>query len=265
MKLLETGSVPIADIEIGNRVRPLNEAKAQGLAEIFKSTEQLHPITLMLVGNQHRLVAGRHRIRAFEINGRPFIKAEIYQPETDNPEAEIRLYETVENLARGDLNALDRAAHVTELMAALHKIHGETRGRPSKEKSAIVAPFSLSNEIADKMGLSKRTIFADAELFSGLSERSRKSIAGTKLADNRAQLVLLSKEKPEDQKALLAILLADEPKATSMAAAKALHFNKVDLTTPDEKAFAKFVKLWNGSSQSAQKQMRLYIEQASQK
>jgi ParB family transcriptional regulator, chromosome partitioning protein len=262
MIILETGSFPIADIEIGARLRTVDVAWAQGLAEIIRDTGLQNPIQIMKIGNTHRLVAGAHRLAAYVLNGEHFIPAVVNEPETDDPESEIRLQEIVENIGRRELSALDRAAHIAELKTTYLKLYGETRGAKNKGITANIAVFNLGPEISTKMGLSERTVRADAALFEGLSPASRKAVVGTYLADNRAQLASLSKQPAEDQKALLKILLAKEPKATSMAAAMALHHNKVDLSTPDEKAFAKFVKLWTGASKNAQKQMRLYIEKA---
>jgi ParB family transcriptional regulator, chromosome partitioning protein len=266
MKLIETGSFPIADIEIGSRLRIVDEIWVKGLAEIIRQTGLQNPIQIMKVGNSYRLVAGAHRLAAFILNGESFIPAMVYEPETDDPETEIRLHEIVENVGRRELSALDRAAHIAELQVTYIKLYGDARGgdrKSEKSKRQSLPLWSLSDEISSKMGLSERTVRADAELFRGLSIASRKAVVGTYLADNRAQLAALSKQPQDDQKALLKILLAKEPQATSMAAAMALHFNKVDLSTPDELVFAKFVKLWTSASEKARKEIRLYVESAS--
>jgi ParB family transcriptional regulator, chromosome partitioning protein len=263
MKLVETGSFPISDIEIGTRLRVVDEVWAQGLADIIAQTGLQNPIQIMKVDNTHRLVAGAHRLAAYILNGQDHVPAMVYEPETDDVETEIREQEIVENVGRRELSALDRAAHIAELRAIHAKRHGDSRGgdrKGEKSKRQSLPFWSLSEEISAKMGLSERTVRADAELFQGLSEASRKAVVNSYLADNRAQLAVLSKQPPADQKALLKILLAEEPKATSMAAALALHHNKVDLSTPDEKTFASFVKLWSKASGKARKQFVIYIE-----
>jgi ParB family transcriptional regulator, chromosome partitioning protein len=263
MKFLEHGSVVIADIEVGNRLRAVDEDVAQGLAAILKTEVLQHPIQLMQVGNRLRLGPGGHRLRAFQILGRDSIPAIVWEAETNDPEAELRMMEITENIGRRELSAIDRAAHIAELRLIFVKLRGETRGGDRKSESAKRQSFpfwSLTDEVSGKMKLSERTVRADAELYNGLSPATRKAVVGTFLADNRAQLASLAKQPHEDQKALLKILLAAEPKASTMGKALALHHNKVDLSTPDEKAFAAFVKLWGRASKQAQKQMRLYIE-----
>ena len=259
MKLVETGSFPIADIDIGERVRGVDVQWAEGLAKLIEQTGLQHPVQIMRVGNQFRLISGAHRVKAFEILGRTDIPAMVYEPSTDQPEAEIRLQEIVENVARRELSALDRAAHIAELKETYQKLYGETRGAGSHEKnknkgiSAKVALFSLGDEVASKMGLSKRTIFADAELFSKLSAATRKALAQTPFADSRSQLVALAKLNADDQKALLKLILGENPKAGTVGEALAQHFNKIDTKNPDEIAMAKFKKLWAVASKPVKK------------
>ncbi len=197
MKLVETGSVFITDIDVGSRLRAVDEDVAQGLAAIIKDSVLLHPISLLRVGNRLRLGPGGHRLRAFQILEREAIPAFIWESEADDPDAEIRMLEITENIGRRELSALDRAAHVAELKTIYVKLHGETRGgdRKSEKSKRQTLPFwSLSDEVSTKMGLSERTVRADAALFDGLTPASRKAVIGTALADNRAQLVVLSKQ-----------------------------------------------------------------------
>lgn len=265
MRLIESGSFPIADIQVGNRLRTVDKEWVNAFAATLNSpTDLQHPIILVKVGNEHRLAAGGHRLAAFTLKGWDDIPAKIMEPETDQPDLEIRQAEIMENLGRRELSPLDRATHVFELHDIWQKLHGEKRGRPSKEKSANVALFDLGDELGDKLGLSRRTVFADVALFSGLSSASRKRITGTWLADNRAQLVVLSKEKPEDQKAVLDLLFKDEEPCANVSAALARHHNKVDVTDPDEAAFAKFVKLWAGASKKVRRNIKAHIEKGSE-
>ncbi len=263
MKLIENGSFPIAEIELGERLRAVDPEWARGLAQVIKATGLQHPVEIVKAGNRHRLVAGAHRLAAFKLLGLSDIPARVMEPETQNPELEIRLDEIVENIGRRELSALDRAAHVAELKHIFQTLHGETRGgdRKSQKSKRQTLPFwSLSDDLSAKMKLSERTVRADAELFERLSPAIRQRIAGTWLAENRAQLVALSKAAAPDQKAVLDMLLAGEPKARNVNHALSLHLNQVDSRKPDEVTFARFVKLWGVASKSARKQIRAYLD-----
>jgi ParB family transcriptional regulator, chromosome partitioning protein len=261
MKLLEHRSFPIADIQVEKRLREVDAEWAQGLAAMIAETGLQHPVQVMKLGNSYRLIAGAHRLAAFVALGRSDIPAFVYEPETDQPELEIRLQEIVENVGRRELSALDRAAHIAELKETFLKLNGETRGgdRKSEKSKRQTLPFwSLTDELSAKMGLGERTIQADVKLFSGLSGASRKAIAGTWLADNRAQLVALSKHSAQDQKPILDLLF-DDSDIKTVGQAEAAHFNKVDTSNPDEKAFAAFMKLWARSSKKVKKQIARYV------
>jgi ParB family transcriptional regulator, chromosome partitioning protein len=135
MRLIENGSVIIEDIEVGNRLRSIDQDWVEGLAETIKTSGLQNPIELVRVGNSLRLVSGAHRLAAFKHLNLTSIPARIVEPETAHPELEIRMDEIVENIARRDLSALDRAAHISELKSAFKTLHGETRGARNKNKS----------------------------------------------------------------------------------------------------------------------------------
>ena len=271
MKLVEQGSFPIDDIEVAPRLRAVDPQWAQGMAAIFEVENLRHPIEIMRVGNSFKLIAGAHRLAAFKLLARSDIPARVYEPETETPDLEIRMAEITENIARRELSALDRAAHVAELKDVFQKLYGATHGGDRKSKkakadqSANIALWSLGDDVASKMGLSKRTIFADAALYGAFSPALRKRLSSPGfqwLANNRAQLVALSKETADSQQAILNFFNDEAGDPPNINAALALHYNKVDITTPDERHFASFVKLWTKSSKKVRKQMLSYASKA---
>lgn len=262
MRLIESGSFPMADIVVGDLLVGIDEAWAQGLAAEFIDREIPTPVMIMLIGNVHHLCQGADIFRAHQIMGRTDIAAKVYEPATKFPLDELRLHEIDEHLLRRELTTLDRAACIVERKRVMKKLYGETRGRKS-EKEPNMGLFSINDEVAGKMGFSKSTVKALESMYEGLSASTRKRIASTPLADNRAQLVQLSKVPGEDQKAALDILFAKEPKATNVSGALALHLNKVDVKNPDEIAFARFVKLWGGASKKVKRQIASYVAKAS--
>ncbi len=260
MALIESGAFPIADIEVGDRLRQVDAGWVEGLAKVIEATGLQHPVEIMLIGNSYRLASGAHRLAAFQLLGRKDIPARIISPDTDKPELELRLHEIAENVGRRELSALDRAAHVAELKEVYLQLHGETRGRKGRhEKSANIALFSLGDDVAGKMGLSRRTIFADADLHNKLTADTRSRLAGHPLADNRAQLVALSKLDANGQARALDLLMADNPQATTVSAALSIIDNKVDIKAPDERDFAAFLKLWARASRKVKRQIKNHI------
>lgn len=265
MRLIESGSFPMADITVLKRTRQIDENWAQALAAEFAERDMHNPVKILKVDDKHFLCQGGHRHRAHQIMGRTEIHAKVYEPTTAYPMKELELHEIDENLLRRELSALDRAAAISKRKTLMQELYGETRGgdRKSEKSKRQTLPFwSLSEELASKIGLSERTIRADVELYQKLSPKTRERVALTWLADNRAQLVQLSKVDHELQKAALDLLLAKEPKVTNVSGALALHLNKVDVKNLDEIAFARFVKLWGGASKKVKRQISSYITKA---
>lgn len=259
MKLVETGSIPLSDIQIGDRERQLDESHAQGFAAMFQQSPMQNPIQLMQIGNTLRLIAGRHRMRAYEINGWNDIPAAIYKPSSDKPEDELKLAEIDENLGRNGLSILDRAAAITRRQVILKRLYGETRGRPS-EKTAKFAGISISAEVAAKMNLSDRTIRAAVEMFNGLSAASRRRVTGTRLADNHVQLRQLSQLDAEHQHKALDLILAEEPKARNVNDAVCIIEKRPKAKTDNAKQLARLQKQYLSASKPVQREFQQWID-----
>ena len=259
MKLVETGSFPIAAIEVGQRLRGIDEGWAKGLAATIEATGLQNPVQLLKVGDAHRLVAGAHRLRAFQLLGRDEIPAAIYETETDQPELELRRSEIVENIARRELSALDRAAHVAELAAIEKELAGETRGRKKKEET--VSFFSISDEVASKMGLSDRTIRADLELYKGLSAATRKRVAGTFLADARNQLRDLARLDADRQHQALDLMLGEEPQAKKVSDALCIIEKRPKAKTDNDKLLRDLTKRWLSAPKKVKTQFLEFLRE----
>lgn len=268
MKVIETGSFPIADIQIGDRIRDVNEAKVAIMAESIKAVGVLQAIEIVRLGNQHVLVFGAHRLAACKLLDMTHIPASIVECETDKPDLEIRLRECVENVGREELSALDRAGHLAELKRVYEELYPDSRrgvAGGKKRQNSATAIFAVADEIASRAGLSERTFYAAVSLWNGLTPEIRKALKGTWIADNGAQLAQLSKVEEKKQGKVLALLLpakeGSEPKAASVSDALSIIENKVDPKAPDEAAFSALVKLWHKAPQKAKKQFVAYLRE----
>ena len=268
MKLVEVRSFPVEDIEVGDRIRDVNDAKAAVMAETIKKNGLLQPIEIAKRGNKFVLVFGAHRLAAHKILGLTEISAHIMECETDRPDLEIRLRECVENVGREELTALDRAGHLAELKRVYEELYPDSRrgvAGGKKRQNSATAIFAVADEIASRAGLSERTFYAAVALWNGLARETRKAITGTWLADNQAQLVQLSKVEPKRQGKVLSLVLpatdGEKPKAASVADAMSILENKVDPKASDEAAFAALVKAWFKASRKAQRQFVEYLRE----
>lgn len=206
-------TIAIADIDVSDRLLPLREEKA---AEIAQSMA-LHEITFQPIGLRQtprgakgwKLVFGRHRLRGLEINGVATLVEGEHFKVLAMSEAQARLAEIEENMARENHSPFARAVMVTEYRAACASdglVIGRGGDRRSTEyqerKSASFAALqaSFTGHAMDVFDLShdqvKRLLQIGTALTrpAGLAERLHLS----RIARNQSQLLKLS-ALPEEQ------------------------------------------------------------------
>lgn len=195
-------TVALAEIEIGERVQPLDEAKAHEIAASFVAHGELvNKIGLRHVPNGERkwvLVHGRHRLRALEIAGvEQLIEGPHFVRHAVSAE-QARLMEIEENMARTDVSPFSRAV----MLAAYREASGKFSGRGGDRKSDAFSPmtesfaahamrvFDLSSDQVERL-IRIGTVLTKPE---GLADRLHFS----KIARNQSQLLKLS-ALPEEQ------------------------------------------------------------------
>ncbi|TKD17923.1 chromosome partitioning protein ParB [Rhodobacter capsulatus] len=210
--------IPLDRIDVPeDRARNFDPMAASALAAILKVQGIMHPIRVRADGDRFRLVAGLHRLRAFEINGMAEIPGTISNARTDE---EARLEEVMENLGRNELTALDRAQHLYELKVVWDRMHpdfanGGGKTFPTGDEKAQI--FGFATEVAEKIGMSKRSINIAVKIWTGLTPDSRRRLVGTKAASNQSEIKALSEQSPVRQERIMDMLLSDPPIAASVA------------------------------------------------
>lgn len=194
----------LATIDVSNRLRPVSPENAQLTAASISEIGQIQPIVVRVhpSGNGLKLVAGGRRCAATALLEREHIAAVLVECTDD----EARMIEIDENLAREELNPLDRAFFLAERKRVYEALnpdaaHGKAR-KPKTEKGKVanMATFArFSKDAARSTGLSERTVQRACELAASLSPEAVALIRGTKLADNQAQLQALAALDPAEQ------------------------------------------------------------------
>ena len=108
----EPGLIRVADIQVGERLRPLDQDALERLIASIRTVGLQTPITVRPGDGWglYRLVAGYHRLKAVEALGEPVIAATVVEWE----DRTARMWEIAENLHRADLSALERSEHIAE-------------------------------------------------------------------------------------------------------------------------------------------------------
>ncbi|MEN5299056.1 ParB N-terminal domain-containing protein [Brucella sp. TWI559] len=228
--------IKLSDIDIPeDRARDLDMDWAQALASMIAAQGLINPITVRMVDGRPRLVAGLHRYTGIGLLKWETIPARISNAATDD---DARLEEVMENLGRNELKALDRCHHLYELKQVYERMHPETKngahgGVGGKRNENEIFAFSL--DVAEKIGLSRRSIELAVKIWKDLAAVSRQRCAGTWLANHQAGLKLLSEQSHAEQANILDVLFSHPPKATSVQDAMSILANGSTKTATEKK------------------------------
>lgn len=217
--MAEFKRISINQIAVPDRLRAVEEEHALAIAQSIVEHGLLNPITVRSTPaagkgqTPYTLVAGAHRLRAFEINDEAEIEALVIEADKD----EAQLVEVVENIFRNELSVMDRAVFVQTYRDVWETKYGIiTRGGDQDAKRQLVAlganranlsqlfadeteKGSFSEHVADRMGLSKRSVERLNKIAQNLTPKLREKLRGTPFADNQSMLLNLSKRAPTEQ------------------------------------------------------------------
>src|SRR5665213_430499 len=167
--------------------REFDEARLKSLAESIRQYGVLQPLVVTradveLPGgglqSAYELIAGERRLRASKLIGLREIPVVIRAgAETDRMKLELAI---IENLQREDLNAVDRARALGQLVE-----------------------FGLSHsEIGAKIGMSREYVSNTVRLLN-LPEHMQQAIVNREMTEGHARTILMLAGKPEEQETLV--------------------------------------------------------------
>lgn len=215
--------IPTCEIEAGERLRAIDPVWAAALGQMMTRDGQQTPIEVCRLPGRRQwtLVAGGHRHAGAISSDIPHLRAIVVSAGRDDR----RLREVNENLARKDLDPIDRAAFLAELVG-IHKRRAgiadahRVASVPTSHTKAINAEaddtldtmsnvYGWSEEIGEQIGFSGRTIRRDLFLFRRLapSQVTRLRAARHPAATHAGQLRALAKYDEAQQRAIVDLLV----------------------------------------------------------
>ncbi|PZW46862.1 ParB family chromosome partitioning protein [Humitalea rosea] len=256
-------SIPLADIEIGERLRPINPAFVELVAASMAERGQDTPIRVTAQPNgKYTLIAGAHRVVAAlqlgwnTINAIPF----------EGDEHAAKLLEIDENLMRQELSALDRAAFLAERQRIYQLQHppekgGDRRSKKARDQSearfALMRPGSFTRETAAKLGLSQRLIQMSIARVTGLAPGLRERLATHPVSQSGRDLDRLIELNQGLQTQVAEELLhPDRPAKTVNAALARLRGADAEVD-PTEAQYARFLAIWDGPKTTTAAKQRI--------
>jgi len=201
-----TKPISVDMIEVGDRLRELNQAQVATLADSIAVVGLLSPITIykrkvIRAGSSidgYGLVAGGHRLAAHRQLGLAEISANV----VDLNELERQIAECDENLCGPKLNASETAMFTRRRKEAYLALYPETAHGSNQHTGgdAKIASPDFATDQSKKTGASKRKVQLDAERGEKITTAAMAILRGTKL-DNGAYLDKLKKVAPDEQAA----------------------------------------------------------------
>jgi len=137
----EVVSVPVERIK-PNRQQPRRDFQPEPLADLEESIRKhglLQPIVVRRIDDGYEIVAGERRWRAYQKLGYSGIPAII----RDVPEGKLLEYALIENIQREDLNPVELAVALKEMMSRLGLTQNEVADRIHRSRSAVANTLRL--------------------------------------------------------------------------------------------------------------------------
>jgi ParB family chromosome partitioning protein len=259
--LAEIISIPVSEIEIGERLRPVDRKWATALGGIMAAEGQKTAIEVCRLPGRSKylLVSGGHRLVGAQIAKIASIHAVVVSADA----AERREREISENLWRLELGPIDRAAFIADLVLVFKEREGidpaqspqsiaaQARWKKTAKADAADAchqfsrAYGWAGEVAAQIGLSTKTVYADLALYRGLLPDVAASLRGHPVASVGGQLRTLAKLSSEDQRAVCGLILAGDAKAVADAVSILKQKKK---PTAEDRAWSAFFGSWSRMS-----------------
>jgi len=254
MKKLPIDTLPVADIQVSQRLREISQVAVDTLvASIREIGHILHPVQVQKVKDGWRLLDGAHRLTAAAILG--FEEVPVVAFECTNSDA-VKV-EVDGNAAGAPLNALDMAVFLAARKKIYEKENPEARRGSAggmAKNGVLTDTMSVSSfaaNAAEIFGKGERQIF---RLISVGEKLSPDEIADLRSAPNKVQFKDLEHIAKSGDAKLRAEICRDLGNGTAKSAKEVLDRRKlpgVALKNPTEEALNRIQDAWARAPQAA--------------
>jgi ParB family chromosome partitioning protein len=267
-------AIPLDRIDLGDRLRAVDEEYAQLIAASMQEDGQRTPVEVQAradAESRYRLIAGGHRFRAAQIAGLTELLAVVLRVS----DLDAQRLEIEENLCRQELTELDRAVFLARWQVVYDAIehaprHGGGRKGAKFQVSKLAhliegdAPPPRFTAVASaRLGLSEAHI-RRAKRRADIVPEARAKLAGTWIADNGSALDGICRLKPPYQVRVADLALA-RPDERSFAALRleALQLRQA-VPDVDQVQFDALVKAWRRAGAKARRMFQAELARDAQ-
>ena len=207
---MQQSRAPIAEIIVGDRLRPVSEAGVQSLIASIKETGVMKDAIHLRKKKDGKLVliAGGHRLEMAKRLGWEDIEAKIWTDVTDDW---ARLMEVDDNLAGAEMNALDTAVFLAERKRLYEKLHPETKqgvaGGLARQGSASELG-SFAAVTAEKFGMTVRQIQKIVAAGTALNHDEVRHLRAAKAPVTLKDLTEISRISEDHERSMVVLKLS---------------------------------------------------------
>ena len=202
--------IKISEIKINPGRRDTQQRNVEELARSIAAVGLMNPIT---VTQDNTLIAGLHRLEAVKLLG--WTEIECTVSDADGLQAELA--EIDENFVRAGLSHRELGDLLLRRKELYEAIHPETRqgqrnGQTAKNDNLTVLqakPFS--EDTADKLGVSKRTVERLVQTAANLTPEAKKIIRDSDAKITKRAALKISKLPPDQQAEAATVLTITPP------------------------------------------------------
>ncbi|MYE01169.1 MAG: hypothetical protein F4Y03_07785 [Alphaproteobacteria bacterium] len=258
--------VQIDMIEVEDRLRSVDQAAVEHIAESMEQRGQIYPIQIRTIEpGRFRLVTGAHRIAGALRLGWTHIEAFLVD---DLEEEEFRLLEIDENLCRAELSPVDKAHFFATRKDIYQRLHPETKHGahlkwpqwPHGENSALPsgdrAP-SFVEDTAASTPWSPRTVRRYTRIGERLDPQLREALSGTPVGRRLNDLERIADMDANKQQDLLQRLQDAERPPVSLSALTTDPYRPSSRPDP----FERLQTLWNRTPQTHQRRFFAWVQE----
>lgn len=215
--------IDVAACRASPAARKIKAAHVDVLAHSILQIGLIQPISVRAIGNGFEVIAGLHRLRAFEKLGRNKIPAIVR--DSDDLRAELALID--ENLIRNELSPIERDIAVARRKAIYEILHPETVNGATGRARQKVRQVGEANEPAERFsrataeatGCGERTIQRSVARVESIGEETLRGLVDTSLNEG-AELDALAQLSPEGREEIIARASAGEKVSAKVAVKK---------------------------------------------
>ncbi|GJD97756.1 ParB N-terminal domain-containing protein [Methylobacterium iners] len=228
-------TVALASIDVGGRLRALDPAWVDLLAEEIQRDGQIEPIRVVERGERFVLIDGARRFAACAKLGHTGIEAKIEPEEALADAAFVRLGEIKGNFLRGELTMLERAYYVAAWREVYESVNALPRrgrkpktemrvqrtnisGEAANDDAADAFVLSLSDAAQRALQISQKTLYRYLQIATIPPEQGHR-LTGHPSADSRVELLILAEQPMVRQAQIVELMLDGDPRFGTVAEA----------------------------------------------